>query len=449
MNLDIVGEPENLFIKLSDDILPDPGAVLLTGITPQMTITDGLTEAEFLKYFYKNIATEGTIFVGYNNIRFDDEFIRFINYRNFYDAYEWHWSQQRSRWDMLDVVRMTRALRPEGIEWSFAPDNTPSNRLEHLATVNKLVHDKAHDALSDVRATIALAQLLRTKQPKLFAYLLKYRDKKILSEFVNSNKPFAYTSGKYPSKYLHTTVAINLGAHPKNQGVIVYDLRHDPQQTIDLSEAEMLERWRHKCFERPCPHPRLPVKTMQFNRCPAVAPFSVIDGTSAQRIQLDLKLVNNNYKKFQLLKNELYPKILKVIEQLDQKQAEIFSNEQLAETALYDGFIPETDKKLSQILVNAAPNQLPSYIGKFEDKRLQSLLPLYISKNYPKLQTDEIRAHWEKFKTHKLLDGGDNSRGAAYFKQIADKMNSTDITGQQKYLLEELKLWGQSILPEV
>ena len=146
-----IGEPDNILIKLSDDILPEPEAILITGITPQQTQSDGITEAEFASYFMNEICRPGTIFVGFNNVRFDDEFIRHTLYRNFYDAYEWCWKDSRSRWDILDVVRMTRALRPDGINWPFAPDGKPANRLELLTSVNKLDHKHAHDALVMLR----------------------------------------------------------------------------------------------------------------------------------------------------------------------------------------------------------------------------------------------------------------------------------------------------------
>ena len=143
MDLNPVGEPYDILIKISEDILPEPDAILITGITPQKTIADGITEAEFLKIFDAEINQEGTIFVGFNSIRFDDEFMRFTRYRNFYDPYEWQWKDGRGRWEILDVARMTRALRPGGIQWPFGSDGKPTNRLELLADVNKLDHHSA------------------------------------------------------------------------------------------------------------------------------------------------------------------------------------------------------------------------------------------------------------------------------------------------------------------
>jgi exodeoxyribonuclease-1 len=166
LSLKPIGKPDNFLIKLTEDILPDPEAVLVHGITPQRALAEGITEAEAVKYLTAQVFVPDTIAVGFNNIRFDDEFIRFLFWRNFTDAYEWHYKDARSRWDLLDMVRMTRALRPEGINWPFAPDGAPSNRLELLTSVNKLDHIDAHDALSDVRASISIARLIRNKQTK-------------------------------------------------------------------------------------------------------------------------------------------------------------------------------------------------------------------------------------------------------------------------------------------
>jgi exodeoxyribonuclease-1 len=447
LDLNPVGEPHNIIIKLSEDILPSPQAILLTGITPQQTIADGVTESEFLNIFHSEIATAGTTFVGFNNIRFDDEFTRFINYRNFHDPYEWHWSNGRSRWDMLDVVRMTRALRPDGIKWPFASNGRPSNRLEELSTINKLTHDKAHDALSDVYATIELAKLIKSNQPDLFDHLYEYRAKKGITKLVGSGDKFVYSSGRYSSEYLQTTVAIKIADHPNRGGALVYDLRTDPKVIKDMSTADMLASWTHRCREYPCPHPKFPVKTLQYNRCPAVAPYSVLDNDSIKNTKLQESNIEANLTELNKFKSDLVPKILEALEQKDAQQAELFSNDKLAEAALYDNFISDDDKMTSRRLLTSKPGDLLGFLNKFEDSRLKSLLPIYITKNHPKVQTDELRQRWEKYKAHKLMEGGQESRAAKYFKQLGEVAESSKLSDDKRFLLEELQLWGQSILP--
>jgi exodeoxyribonuclease-1 len=269
MDLEAIGEADNILIKMTQDVLPEPDAVLLHGVTPQQTISDGLSEAEFLKYFHERVATADTIFVGFNNIRFDDDFMRFCNWRNFYDAYEWAWKDGRSRWDLLDVARMTRALRPKGIIWPFAPDGDPSNRLELLASVNKLKHANAHDALSDVRATIDLAKLIKSKQPKLFDYLLNLRLKAAVSKIVSTGQPFIYSTSSYPSKFEKTSVAVMAATYPGREAAIVYDLRVDPTKFTKLSAPQLAKLWQD--YSKGAPY--FPLKVLYYNRAPAVAPM--------------------------------------------------------------------------------------------------------------------------------------------------------------------------------
>jgi len=444
LNLEPIGAPVNVLIKMTDDILPDPGAILVTGITPQQTIADGISEAEFLKLFHEEVAIPDTIFVGYNTVRFDDEFMRYLHYRNFYDPYEWQWQDGRSRWDLLDVVRMTRALRPEGIEWPFAPDGKPSNRLELLTAVNKLEHVGAHDALSDVRATIALAKLIRSKQPKLFDFLLTLRDKKKVTELVKAGGPFTYTSGKYPSEFEKTTVVTVLADHPKRQGVLVYDLRYDPTLFAKMSVSELASAWQWQEDET---SPRLPIKTLQFNRCPAVAPLSVLDETSQERLNIDIKTINENQKKLAEIKD--WPaKILAALEILDKKQqASFIVDEQDVDSQLYNRFFDDQDRQRLGAVRAAGPGELSALHLQFHDQRLIALLPLYKARNFPTKLTDEERQAWEEYRMHKLIAGGASSRAAKFGIKLQTIVEQGHPTKREKDLLEDLQLYAESIIP--
>src|SRR5690554_2242108 len=102
---------------------------------------------------------------------------RFLFYRNFIDPYAHTWANNNSLWDLLELVRASYALRPEGIEWPQHEDGRLSPKLEHLSAANNLNLGKAHDAPADVYATIALAKLIYEKQPKLFDWAFEHRKK--------------------------------------------------------------------------------------------------------------------------------------------------------------------------------------------------------------------------------------------------------------------------------
>jgi exodeoxyribonuclease-1 len=444
--LEPVGDPDNFLIKISEDIVPDPDAVLITGITPQKTISEGITEAEFCRYFDTKINQAGTIFVGFNSIRFDDEFMRHLFYRNFYDSYEWHWQDDNSRWDLLDVVRMTRALRPEGIQWPFASDGAPSNKLGDLTSVNKLDHINAHDALSDVNATIAMARLIKTKQPDLFDYLLKIRKKDEVSSLVLKSQQFVYTSGKYPSQFEKTTVVATVAKTARGDGAVVYDLRYDPTDFFDLSPQELAKAWYRRDIEEGI---ILPVKTLKFNKCPAVAPIGTLfkDKASQQRLQIDPSVIEENYKKLKAAKD--WPnQLLKAQELLDkQLQDRLLPDEQDVDNQLYSAFFDKADKQAMRLIRAALPDELSDLGDKLKDNRLQALLPLYKARNYKKYLTPDETKQWEKYRYYRLLSGGQDSRLARYFSRL-EELKKTVKSKSAQYLLTELELYGQSVMPE-
>lgn len=267
MDLKPIGEAYNLLVTLNDDTLPSPDALMVTGITPQKTVEEGYTEAQFAHILSEEIFTPDTIAVGFNNVRFDDEFIRHLLWRNFYDPYEWSWKDGRSRWDLLDVVRMTRALRPEGINWPIDDKGEPTNRLELITKENDIIHENAHDALADVTALIDVTRLIRDRQPQLYDYLLKMRDKKQVQKLVNldDKKPFVYTSGRYDKEFSKTTVVFPLTVG-KNGSVAVYDLRYDPTPFIELDTGQLAGRLFASWEERQADDfVKLPVKELQYN----------------------------------------------------------------------------------------------------------------------------------------------------------------------------------------
>lgn len=445
MDLKPIGEPHNFLLRLSDDVLPDPDAVLITGITPQKTIAEGMHEVEFLKIFQEQIALPDTIFVGFNTVRFDDEFMRYLMYRNFHDPYEWQWRDGRGKWDILDVVRMTRALRPEGIEWPFDSKGSPTNRLELLTKLNGLSHEAAHDALSDVQATIDVARLIRGKQPKLFDFLLKMSDKKEAARLVMGKQPFVYTSGKYAGEFEKTTVVGTLAEHPRSGGALVFDLRHDPQSFMEMDPPALAEAMRRR---RDDPGPRLPVKTLKFNRCPAIAPLSVLDEASQERLKLTPETYMANYKSLLKVQAELAANVTEALGLLDkQMQARLLEDESDVDARLYEGFFDDQDKTKMGVVRAASADELGSLDLSFKDGRLEALLPLYKARNFPKSLTTEERMTWEKFRERKLLGGGTESRAAKFFGRLTQLAAQQGLTGEQQYLLEELQLYAQSILP--
>lgn len=434
-----IGDPVNELVRLGDDVLPSPEALLITGITPQQTVADGYSEAEFAKMLAGEIFTPDTIVVGFNNIRFDDEFIRHLLWRNFYDPYEWCWKDGRSRWDILDVVRMTRALRPEGIEWPVDDKGNATNRLELLTKLNGVDHYKAHDALSDVIATIEVAKLIAARQPQLFGYLLKMREKHEVMKLVNLDQkaPFVYTSGRYDAEHNKTTVAFPLTAG-RNGNVVVYDLRYDPAPLIDLDQKALADKmfatWEQRQAED---FVKLPVKELQFNRAPAVAPLGVLEQAGGwQRIHLDLATIEK-HKKIILGAPHFAENVRTVLE-----GRPAFKKSPDAEAQLYDGFVGDRDKIRVETVRNATERELADFHPTFDDERLAPLLLRYKARNYPKALSEEEATEWETWRAERI-----SATLPAFMASLGKA--ATKATDEQQFILQELQLWAESIAPGI
>lgn len=438
MELNIIGDPVNELVILNDDTIPSPEALMITGITPQKTLEEGFSEAEFAKRLTDQYFTPDTIIVGFNNVRFDDEFIRHLLWRNFHDPYEWSWKDGRSRWDILDLVRMTRALRPEGINWPVDEQGKATNRLELITQMNDISHTQAHDALNDVIATIEVAKLIKKTQPQLFDFLLELRDKNKLKKLVNLEdpQPFVYTSGRYDQKYQKTTVAFPLTVAP-NKNVVVYDLRYQPEQFIALSQDQLAKRLFPTSEERLADDfVPVPVKVLQYNRCPAVAPVGVLEqGDGWQKIDLSASVVSSNLK---ILADN--PDFAERIRTAYEDRPGLASQAD-PEARLYDSLIPDIDKMRIEAVRRADEQGLVDLHPDFRDERLGELLVHYKGRNYPRsLSQDEMIA-WESWRTNHL-----NDQLPAVTKSL-NHLASQQLSPDQQYILAEIQLWIESVLP--
>lgn len=418
MNLETIGDPVNLLIKTSEDTLPSPYAIMVTKITPQSTQADGFTEAEFCKYVMDEIFTPGTIAMGYNSVRFDDEFMRNIFWRCFYDPYEWQWKDGRSKWDLLDVVRMTRALRPEGINWPVTEEGKATNRLELITKENGISHEHAHDALSDVDALIDVTRLIKEKQPKLFNYLFAMRDKKSVQQLVNLDKPapFVYSSGRYSAEFEKTTVAYPI-APAKNGNVLVFDLRQNLDELLAQEEPQYFPA----------------VKELKYNHCPAVAPLGVLEqGDGWGKIKLSKEQIDKNLKALLA-----HPDFVERMRSENENREE-FPPAVDAESALYDGFLDDADRTSCSAVRRAKLNDLADFHPDFHDPRLPELLLHYKARNFERALTESEHKKWEEYRMARI-----KSQQNSYIKAIQD-LAAKD---SDSFILEELQLWYQSLLP--
>ncbi|MDN4501440.1 exodeoxyribonuclease I [Alteromonadaceae bacterium BrNp21-10] len=405
LDLNPIGKPINFYCQPPSDVLPQPMACLITGITPQVASQKGYCEAEFMGKVHEHMLQPNTCVVGYNNLRFDDEVTRYGLYRNFYDPYAREWKNGNSRWDIIDMVRACYALRPEGIEWPLNEDGNPVFKLEELAKANDIGHQQAHDALSDVYATIALAKLIKDKQPKLYQYLFDLRLKKNVGKMIDCEnwQPLVHISSKLPASQGCCTWIVPIAYHPTNKNaVIVLNLQLDPTPLLNLSTEEIIEKLYQPSSSLQPGEQRLPIKLVHINKCPVLAPAKTLQPENIQRLGLDREYSLSNLQ------------FIKQHPELRQKLIEVFSQPSVlppldADYALYSGgFFSDSDRfKMNQV-IESAPEQLIGKDWAFSDPRLNTLLFRYRARNFPNTLSEHEMQQWQQHRQLKLIDQPDN-----------------------------------------
>jgi exodeoxyribonuclease-1 len=445
LDFEPVGRPMTIYCQPTPDFLPHPQAVMITGITPQHALAQGMNEAAFAEKIAAQMSEPDTTIIGYNNIAFDDEVTRHLFYRNFIDPYAHTWQDNNSRWDLIDLMRACYALRPEAIEWPYHDDGRVSMKLEDLTRVNNIEHGQAHDAMADVYATIAMAQKVKHAQPRLFDYAYSMRRKQAVKDLVQLTTftALAHVSGFYGAQQGYLSVIMPLAYHPDQPNSVIYwDLRCDPQQLLQMSEADMVERrfTRRATLQE---QNLSPFGGGQFalNKCPFIAPLKVIDQTAQTRWQIDLNEFEQR-RQFLIGNSELREKIVAAC--CFTREFETTSDPDLM---LYSGaFFSDQDRSNMAIIRATDPDQLAGLELNFADNRLPEMLFRYRARNFPRTLNDAELQRWRSFCQHQLMTPPGRALSAEQFMHELEQA-SVQYADSAKHmrLLHDLYRYVQSL----
>jgi exodeoxyribonuclease I len=441
-DLNIISEPLVIYCQPADDFLPNPFACLVTGITPQKAKAEGIAEVEFIKQINDEFSVPNTCVAGYNSIRFDDEITRQTLYRNFFDPYEREWKNGNSRWDIIDMMRLCAATRPEGIEWPKKDNGTNSFKLDQLTVANGIAHEDAHDALADVIATIEMAKIVKSKQPKLYNYVYQLKNKsKAQAELdLVTQKPVLHVSMRYPASQGCLALVMPICQHPTNKnGVVVYDLRENPSNWSELSIEEIKERIYTPKDKLPKGATRVPLKTIHINRCPVISSPAVLQKEQAKRYQIDVEDCRSHWEKIQ------------GDQAIKQKVSAAFKDESFPEETDPDlmiysgGFFSDNDRSLMETIRATKASDLGRLDLPFRDRRLKEMLFRYRARNFQETLNSEEQEQWRKYRQEKLLNPDVTSRYEKETEKAWERVNeANDSKGQA--VLSELQEYTDELL---
>ncbi|WP_017445253.1 exodeoxyribonuclease I [Gayadomonas joobiniege] len=396
--LNEIAEPVEIFCRLSMDYLPNPEACLITGLTPQLVNKKGKNEHEFMRAVLAEMSQPETCVAGYNSIRFDDEVTRYSAFRNFFNPYAREWQNGNSRWDIIDLVRTCYALRPDGIVWPKKDDGSPSFKLEDLAQANGLTHENAHDAVSDVRATIALAKLIKEAQPKLYDYVFQLKNKRKVAQLIDINNvtPLVHVSSKFKASQGCCSWVAPLAWHPNNHNALIaLDLQQDPSILLELDIETLIQRLFTATKDLADGEVRPPIKLIHINKCPVLASAKTLNPENAERLGIN---------------RELCLKHLNIIKQnpaIREQAVAIYQSMSLPEpldvdASLYQGFASPADTALMDQLQQMSAATLMEYNPQFDDERFNKLWFRFKGRNYPALMSPQDQETWRNFCVDRL-----------------------------------------------
>ncbi len=443
--LNEIDEPIDFLVRPADDLLPSPDATLVTGLPPQRALAEGVPEAEAFARIFEEMSRPQTCTLGYNSLRFDDEFVRYGLYRNFYDPYEREWRGGNCRWDLLDVLRLMHALRPDGLHWPQREDGKGTSfKLEHLAAANGVRVGDAHEALSDVRALIGLARRFRQAQPRLWDYALRLRDKRYVATLLDTvaMAPVLHVSQRYPAARLCAAAVAPITRHPRiDSRVIVFDLDADAETLLELDAETIAARLYLRADQLPEGQARIPLKEVHLNRCPAIVRWDHLRGEDFARLGVDPELAQARAARLREAGPELAEKLRRVYAQ----EREPVAND--ADAALYDGFLQDGDKRLFAEVRATPPEQLGQRAFGFRDPRMPELLFRYRARNWPWTLDAAERQRWDDFRRRRLDDGsGQSELGfTSYFARIGTLRAEHADDASRLSLLDQLDDWGREL----
>ncbi|WP_440984619.1 exodeoxyribonuclease I [Xanthomonas sontii] len=442
--LNVIEEPISFFVKPADDLLPSPIATLITGIAPQQALREGVSEAEAFARIAEQMARPQTCTLGYNSLRFDDEFVRHGLFRNFYDPYEREWRNGNSRWDLLDMLRLMHALRPEGIVWPQREDGATSFKLEQLALANGVRDGDAHEALSDVYATIGMARHFRRSQPRLWEYALKLRDKRFCGSLLDAvaMQPVLHVSMRYPAARLCAAPVLPLARHPRiDSRVLVFDLEGDIEPLLRYSPEQIADRLYTPLADLPEGEQRIPLKEVHLNKAPALVAWAHLREADFARLRLDPA--------------QLLAKAARLREAgpaLAEKVRRVFASERAAvpadvDASLYDGFLADGDKRTMAQVRATPPAQLAALEGQFRDPRLPELLFRYRARNWPQSLSIAEQARWDDYRRQRLQQDSGLSELSfdAFYAELAGLRLAHPQDATKQALLDQLAAWGHDL----
>tara|TARA_B100001250_G_C19793128_1_gene787478 strand:- start:235 stop:1650 length:1416 start_codon:yes stop_codon:yes gene_type:complete len=369
--------------KLKRGLIPSAGALKVNHSTFSNLIKANKSHYEMICELEKKFKEwSPAVFIGYNNLEFDEEFLRNSFFKTLRDPYLTSMNRNK-RSDLLGLLRTLDLFFPDTIKIPKNEKQRKVFKLDKISPFNGIDHF-AHDALGDVKATIEIAKMVAKRSPEIWKSCLASSEKSKVLDLLNKND-LVFFSETYFGKTTGFGGCYILN-HPIYKYPILFDLSFNPEELIDLSSKDLKETFLSgQKF----------IRTVRHNKNPILLTADKLERSNYFG-KTDLKEYekkSNYLKNSESFKENILLFLADLAQEKEQKQETEGSQvDIMAEESLYSGGFPSFDDlHVRQDFGKANWSERYDLCKKFSDKRLSYFGIRLIYEEFPEALPKSIR----------------------------------------------------------
>ena len=356
--------------RILPDIVPSPGAMQITGIRANQLIDSSLpSHYEMVRHVREKLLSwSPAVFIGYNSIGFDEHLFRQALYKTLHPPYLTN-TNGNSRTDAMRMVQAASIFTPNALKIPVGDRRKRVFKLDRVAPANGFAHERAHDALADVEATIFLCRLLAEQAPDVWSSFMRFSQKAAVIDYISSERIFCFSDFYFSQPF--SCLATRIGINSKNSSEFyIFDLEVDPSRLLRLSQKKLITR----LGESP-----KPVRRLRSNASPILwAAEEAPDIASAKHIGIE-----ELERRVQFLESngEFCDRLIDVFEAAKEPRGP----SPYVEEQIYDAFFTDIDQELLESFHRAPWEERPAIVDRLKDERLRILGHRLIHSERPNL----------------------------------------------------------------
>ena len=411
--------------RILPDIVPSPGAVLITGVGPSRFTDSALPSHYEMVRKIKAKLDEWTpaVFLGHYSLSFDEHLLRQAFYKTLHAPYLTN-TNRNCRTDSLRIVKCMDLYVPGIVNVPIGDNRQPTYKLEELAHANGFNHSTAHDAMGDVERTVHLCRLLADRADGYWSGFVRFAQKSAALDFVQDEEFFCLTETY--SRKANSLMVCKIGENPDYAAEqLVFNLEVDPEELTRLDDYTLTAR----LTERP-----KPVRVLRSNASPALLAYEDIPS----HLRASMPEENVLRRRASLIRGD---------ECFSQRLVNAFLSTRPegapsvhVEEQIYESFASRTDQALMERFHTMDWEARPSLLESLSDSRARILGERLLHVESPSVLSSAVRASLDVATARRLLGTDGSAPWLTLPKALSDTRDMLmKASGTDTELLRELE----------